>query len=249
MVRGICYFGGRLYTTEEWKGAVSVAYRLAVYSVTDQDTITILDTLGLEGQPAQPCIDCQSGRIYFSCYSRGIYLVRYDGSKLVPIATLWCVRQAVALAVVSPDSLYVCDDNSNTVCLVDVTQDRVKARLQNPVEVAYSIPFTMAVLGDMVLLGYENDELVIHRHGVPTPGKLLPKPRGLKDISSLTTDHHSSFLLVDNQSNTLFVLDISGNLTHTISIPVSRHQQDCTVVGGQLWVGNFYGDITVLSSQ
>ncbi len=248
-IGGMCYFSGRLYTTEVWKGYGSNIYRLAVYSVIDQNTVTLLDTLDLEDSPTEPRLDRQSGRVYISCKSRSIYVVRYDGSKLVLITTLRCMGKPHALAVVSPDTLYVYDDGSNTVYLPHVTEDRVTARLQNPVEVAYSCPFTIAILGDTILVGCENNELVIHRHGVPTPGKLLPKPQGLEDISSLTTDHHSSFLLVDVDSNTLFVLDIRGNLTHTISIPGDRDPRGCTVVGGQLWVGCGNGDIIVMSSQ
>ncbi len=242
----MCYFSGRLYTTERRDDASDIEHRLAVYSVTDQDTVTLLDTLDLEESSMPPRVDQQSGRVYISCKPKGIYVVRYDGSKLVPITTLRCVEKARALAVVSPDSLYVCDYGSHTLCLVDVTHDRVTTRLQNP---NHSSPYHIAVLGDMVLAWYVNGDLVLHRHGVSTPGKLLLKPQGLPEILSLTTDHHSSFLLVDGDSNILLVLDISGNLTHTISIPGDRDPWDCIVVGGQLWVGCANGDIIVMSSQ
>ncbi len=47
----------------------------------------------------------------------------------------------------------------------------------------------------------------------------------------------------------MYVLDISGNHTHAIPIPGDRVPWDCTVVGGQLWVGCINGDIIVMSSQ
>ncbi len=247
----MCYLSGRLYTIESWKDAVLFEYRLAVYSVTDQDTVTLMDTLGLDGTSRDPRIDGQSGRVYFPSDGTGIHVVRYDGSKLVPIVTLRCVEAAIALAVASLDTLYVCDRASKTVCLVDVTQDRVTARLQNPVEMmcTSNYPFTLSVLGDTVLVRYYMSGLVIYRHGVPTPGKLIPEPPGLDDVCSLHTDHHSSFLLVDGWSNTLYVLDVSGNLTHTISTPWDRINSDCTVVGRELWVGCSPDGIVVMSSQ
>ncbi len=246
---GMCYFSGMLYTTEKRNETLSVEYRLAVYSVTVQDTVTPLDTLDLVEALWAPRIDHHNGRLYFSCKSRGICVVKYDGSKLVLITTLACVGWPGDLALVSPYTLYVCDLDSHIVCLVDVIQDRVTARLQKPTEMRYSIPWSIAVLGDTVLVGYINDNLLIYRHGVPTPGKSLPKPLGLKNAISLTTDHHSSFLLVGTDSKYLFVLDISGNVTHTISIPGDRKPCDCTVVGEQLWVGCLSGDIIAMSSQ
>ncbi len=252
-VYGMCYHSGRLYTVEErWEDG-SDRHRLAVYSVTDQDTVTLLDTLDLEGYASHPRVDRQSGRVYIPCEDHGVCVVRYDGSKLVPVTTLRCVGEAGrlhGLAVVSTDTLYVCDMDSRTVCLIDVSQDRVTHRLQRPWEVrgkTLQIMQIIAVLGDTVLVGYTSN-LVIYRHGVPTPRKVIPRPQGLRNVLGLTTDHHSSFLLCDG-SMYVYVLDISGNLTHTIPIPGYRKPQDCTVVGEQLWVGCSNGDIIVMSSQ
>ncbi len=251
---GMCYFSGRLYTTESCGDIDEVGddrYRVAVYSVNDQENVTLLDTLDLEVLPIRLCIDRQSGQIYFSSEYRGIYVMRYDCSKLVTITTLRCVKSPLDLAVVSPDILYVCDSYSDTVCLVDVTRDRIITRLQHPEDALTApYPFTIAVVGDRVLVGYQNDSLFIYRHGVTTPDTALPSLhlQGLEFITSLTTDHHSSFLLVDEASNTLFVLDISGNVTHTISVPGNGKPGDCTVVEGQLWFACENGNIIVMSS-
>ncbi len=242
----MCYDNWRLYTVEERKEDES--YRLAVYSVTDQDTVTLLHTLDLEGDAWDPRVDRQSGQVYIPCQSRGVCVVSYDGSKLVPVTTLRCVGRADSLAVVSTNTLYVCDRVSGTVYLVDVTQDRVTATLQPPQEVRGKEPHYIAVLGDTILVGYGYN-LVIYRHGVPTPGKLIPRPQGLESVTGLTTDHHSSFLASDAESDTVYVLDVGGNLTHTIPIPGDRKPGDCTVVGGQLWVGCWNGHIIVMSSQ
>ncbi len=243
---GLCYFSGTLYTVER-RETRSDRDRIAVYSVTKEDVITLLDTLDIEGGSWQPRVDPQSGLVYISCASHGLCVVRFDGSKLVPVTTLRCIGRPGSLAVISSRTLCVCDWNKGTVHQVDVTQDRVTARLHPLLEVSHKRPDGIAVLGDTLLVGYMGDNLVIYRHGVPTPGTILPQPRELQDVYSLTTDHHSSFLLTDGSSSTVYVLDVSGNLTHTIPIPGYREPRDCTVVEGQLWVGCYNGDIVVLS--
>ena len=255
-VEGICYFNGKLYTTEvAWPGE---GCRLAVYSVSEQDSITLLDTLELEVEMYPlTClsVDRQSGRVYIPCGPHGVRVVRYDGSKLVPLTTLRCVKNATDLAVVSADTLYVCV--WDCVCLVDITQDRVTDKLQAPEKygVGYS-PCQIALLGDTLLVMYSFDSffyLAISRHCVPMPGKMLPRqPELFADMCTmLTTDHHSNFLLPHHKSddtNAVYVFDINGNLTHTIPIPGDREPYSCTVVGGQLWIA-CGTEIIVMSSQ
>ncbi len=201
--------------------------------------VTLLDILDLdmlERDASYPRVDHQSGWVYIPCMS-SVCVVWYDGSKLVPVTTLRCVRYPVRLAVVSRDTLYVSDRYSRTVCLVDVTQDRVTARLHPPPEVMYQRPNNIAVLEETVLVEYYGGKLVIYRHGGPTPGTVIPWPQGLNYVSGLTSDH-SSFLLCDNVSRSVYVLDVSGTHTHTISMSDNRRPLDCTVVGGQLWVAS-----------
>ena len=158
----------------------------------------------------------------------------------------------MSLAVISPNTLYVCDWASNCVCVVDVTLDRVTARLHNSGEERADWPYHTATLGDTILVRYNN--LVMYQHGISVPIAFPRRPLGLRDVFGLTTDHHCNFLLVGSDSTEstaymVYVLDISGNLTHTIPIPGNREPRDCTVVGGQLWVGCNNGDILVFSSQ
>ncbi len=222
-----------------------------MYSVTDQDTITLLDTLDLDPDAGtffnyglQPRVDLQTGRIYIPCCRHGVCVVMYDGNKLVPVATLKCVKHATSLAVVSTDTLFVCDIDSNTVCVVDVNQDRVTDRLQ---KLWSTTPDCIAVLGDTVLAGMD-DTLYIYRHGISTPEKLtnLPVPW---DVPAVSTDHHSSFLVVDYIMDRVYVLGVNGNHIHTISLPGDSYPVDCTVVGEQLWVGCRNGGIIVMSSH
>ncbi len=250
-VAGMCYYSGRLYTTGKPRDttlAENGMNRLTVYSVMDQDTITLLNTLDLGEHAGEPRVDHQSGRVYIPCGINGICVAKFDGSKLVRVTTLHCVRKAIVLAVASPNTLYVIDWDSQNVCLVDVTQDRVTARLQVPHAVKDVWGIQIAVLGDTVLVVY-GVNLVLYRHGVPTPGRLLALPQGVHGVFGLTTDNHSAFLVSDRTSRTMCVLDISCNLTHTIPLPWQRRPLDCTVVGRQLWVLCENGHILVLSSK
>ncbi len=253
---GMCYFSKRLYTLETCRPAGYGKYGLllAVYSVTDKDTMALLDTLDLKVDVEmhnddvynfQPRVDLQTGKVYIVCGHHGVCVVRYDGSKLVPVTTLRCVGEAVSLAVVSPDTLYVCDRDSKAVCVVDVNQDKVTDRLQERLLLTLS---HIAVLGDSVLMAGWDGDMFIYRHGISRHERPTILPVRL-DVRALTTDHHSSFLLADSWSGTVCVLDINGNLTHTIPIPRSRSPQDCTVVEEQLWVGCKTGDVIVMSSN
>ncbi len=244
----MCYFSGKLYTTEgRHRAGSAINLLLSVYSVTGLYTITLLDTLDLGPDPQiiinHPRVDLHTGKIYIPCWRRGVCVVRYDGNKLAPVTTLMCVKDAASLAVVSTDTLYVCDFNSETVCVVDVNQDRVTHRLQK----LWTPSRSIAVLGDTVLAGMR-DALCIYRHGISTPEQ-LHNLKVLRDVTAVTTDHHSSFLVVDCIMDKVYVLGVSGNHTHTIPIPQYRSAVDCTVVGEQLWVGCQKGYIIVMSSQ
>lgn len=248
-LQGICYCNGMLYTTERREEDTLFRYRLAVYRVGNQNNVTLLNTLDLDGNAWEPRVDHQIGQVYSPCWSSGISVVRYDGRQLVPITTLRCVGKPHCLAVVSTNSLYASDLDSKAVCLVDVAHDRVTARLQGPLGAKRQQPDSIAVLGDTVLVDYRVEQLVIYRHGASTPVKLLPWPQLLKSEFGLTTDHHSSFLLTNSESRVLYVLDISGNLTHTVTIPGTRQQCNCCVGEGQLWARCYNGYIVVMSSK
>ncbi len=253
----MCYFSGRLYTTDRRKEAGSYKFRLAVYNVTNsKDTVTLLDTLALEGdEVGEPHVGHQTGQVFIPNRCRGIYVVRYDGRKLVRINTLRCVENAGTLAVASPDTLYVCDLARKAVCLVDVTRDMVTCTLETLAqwEIENLGESYISVLGGTALV--VNDErfpkkVFIHRHGVSCVShEVLPQPQEMWSVSGLSTDNHTSFLLIDSVFHNVYVLDISGNFTHTIPIREERIPLDCIVVEGQLWVLCKDGDIVIMSSQ
>ncbi len=252
-VTGMCYFRGNLYTIETKGPYDDREFRLAVYSVINQDTVTLLDTLDLAVEGAgRPHIDRQNGCVYIPCVSSGVCVVRYDGSRLVPVTTLRCVDDALSVAVVSTGTVYVSNLSNTTVKLVDVAQDRITAKLKLVGDISSGAH--VAVLGDTLVVASKG-ALTFYHINCPTPIKAKVHSMDAWDeerrrpVWHLTTDHHSSFLMVYGRSNLVDVFDISGNLTHTISIPGNRESSTCTVVGGQLWVGCNNGDIIVMSPQ
>lgn len=258
-VQGMCFLNGRLYTLEgiaeeqEDEDDYPVyRYRLAVYTGINEDNLILLDTLELEDQfaePVHPRGDHHTRQVYIPG-TYDVCVFRLDGSSLIRVRSLRCVKCPRYMAVFSADALYVCDHDSTTICLVDVNQDRVTSRLHAPPELngLYNAPNHIAVLGDTILVSYSYDRMVIYRHGIPTPGKLIYQIPGLQSMNSLSTDNHLSFLVTHPESSTVSVLDLSGKLIHTIVIP-SYIPRDCTVVGAQLWVGCASGHIIVMSPQ
>ncbi len=253
---GLCHFDRMLYTTEMRYGTGSqeFTYRVAVYSIADQDNVTLLDTLDLDSA-GYPSVDHKSGQVYIPCDS-GVYVVKCDGVKLSHVTTLSCVGSLCGVAVVSSDTLYVCKGSEwfqcDTPYLVDVSQDRVTGKLKSLQEMSRAgCPGDVAVLGDTVLVQYGNCTLVLYPHGIQGAGQLLRLPPYMRVVGGLTTDHHSNFLMVAPEDHYVHVLDITGKLTHNIPIPrnnSNKEPQVCTVVEGQVWVGYDNGDILVMSS-
>ncbi len=163
-------------------GSVIYSLLLSVYSVTDKDSITLLDTLDLNLDTesvfdgAKPRVDIQTGEVYIPCGRHGLYVVRYDGSKLVPIATLRCMEEVLRLAVASPDNLYR-RGTVKAVCEVDINQKGVTDRLKTLIlENDWRFPCEhIAVLGDTVLWS-DTYSLYICRHGISTPEELTDLP-------------------------------------------------------------------------
>ncbi len=260
-LEGRCYFSGRLYILYSVRKAEICRYKLAVYCVMDEDHLVMLDTLDLgeEAWELVPCVDHSIGCVYIPGGRSGIWVIKYIAGKLVRVLRLKCVENAVSVAVLSTDRLYVCDLKTQTVCQVDVKQDSVTGTLQAPPGIGPIPPRKIAILGDTALVGYKHDKhvgkseryilsLVSYLRSVPRPGKLVSCSREqVPTPACLTTDHHSSFLLTG--SDTVHVLDSGGNLIHTIRIPGDRLPWNCTVVGGELWVGCANGDIVVMSPQ
>ncbi len=112
----------------------------------------------------------------------------------------------------------------------------------------------MSVLGETVLVSYGDNTLVAYLSDSPTPDQVLQTPEGLRYMSSITTDGHSSFLMTDSKTG-VYVLVRKGNLRHRIEPDTSTDHtdglglQDCAVVQSQLWLGLRLRSIAVMSSQ
>ncbi len=251
---GLCYIGSWLFAGEVRREVETggYSYSLTVYRIQrDSEDITLLDRLEL-GRGAWavcPRGDHHNRRLFVPCCESGVAVARLDGDRLVRERTLTCVSNAVSVAVMSPDTVYVGDGSS--IRVVHIRDDRIMSTLMKPHIVRHDRPVRLAVLGVNVMVSYglTDPTLVVYHRDEPAPVRMIPCPLGLEYVSAVSTDCHSDFLLTDRLTKTVFVFDVSGNLRHTVKIDNEKRPVDCAVVNGQLWVGCLFGDILIMSSQ
>ncbi len=183
----------------------------------------------------------------------GVTVASLDGDKLIEEKTLTCVSYASSVGVISQDTVYVCnqlqghEQQNAGVYLVDVKQDETqdKDRLIAPGPVRD--PLSVAVLQDRILVIYTGSMLALYSHGNPKPD-VITSLEGLGNMSAATTDGDCHFLITDRKSQSIFVVDVNGDLRHTVKVDTDSMVVDCAVVNGQLWVACENGDIVIMSS-
>ncbi len=224
-------------------------YGVCMYQVSGQG-LTLLDTATVKSGARLPRVDGHSQQVYVPRYpSRGVSVVSWEDNRLTPQATLECVGECHSVGVMSPHTLCACDGGSESVNVVSVTDDTVTARLSKPEEVRDKEPYKTAVLGDSVLVAYQDDNLVVYDNGVSSPGTMVTWPAGLRSLAmyGMSSDGVSRFLVCEEKA--VFTLDVNGRLCDKINIDTDSQAWDCTVVDGKLLVGCYNGDIVVLSPQ
>ncbi len=181
---------------------------------------------------------------------QGVKVARLDGDRLVREKTLTCVSEPISVDVLSPDTVYIGD--MERVHVVDVRDDRIMLTLEKPDPVElHEDPYRLAVLGNTVMVFYGNlaGGLVVYSHGNSVPVRVITHPEGLQSVSAISTDCQRHFLLTDQFADSVFVIDASGNLCHTVNTGTDGRLIDCGVVNKQLWVGTSSGHIIIMSSQ
>ena len=256
---GLCHSEGRLYVAEgQQEESGRWSYSLTVHSVqSDSGQITRLDTLTLLGADIRsslcPRVDRHSSRVFFPCRD-GVTVARLYGDRLVREMTLTCVRMAFSVDVMSPDTVYVVDRDTERVHLVNITDDRKILTLEKP-DTVRGWPERLAVLGDSVMVCYSNDTLVVYRHGSPIPVRGMQKIVGLNYMPTVSTDCLSNYIVTQSETRYVHIIDSDGERHHSVYIPDSYTDSDtvslptdCAVVNRQLWVGCSNGDIVIMSS-
>ncbi len=253
-LRGLYYSDGCLYVQEGQRE--SGRYNLTVHSVqSDSGHIIWLDTLtglGEVGWPWSLCprVDHHSRRVFVPRLTSGVTVARLDGDRLVRERTLTCVRFAISVDVMSPDTVYVGDYDSRSVHVVNITADRIISTLDKPDTMRGKVPLSLAVLGDSVMVCYGRSTLVVYRHGSPAPVRVIPRPGGLEEVTAVSTDCRSNYIVTDYLTSSVFIVDADCELRHAVNIPhTDSEPQDCAVVNRQPWVGCGNGDIVIMSSQ
>ncbi len=246
----LCYSDGCLYTLQQPVQPDRQNVILAVYHVRrDSADITLLDTLEL-GLPLAMChcrVERHSRRVFIPRRKRGVTVIRFSGDKLVTERTLTCVKRADSVDVMSPNTIYV---GSDGVYVVDVRNDRITSTLELPTKGIGTL-FRLALLGDIVMVADNDATAVLYHHGSPVPVKVVTFPSGvMRYLPAISTDFHRHFLVADSRTSSVHVLDINGNLRHTVeSVYAATMPWRCAVVNRQLWLGFSSGDIVIMSSQ
>ncbi len=218
---GLCYSEGCLYVVARWEESGRSSISLTVYRVqSGSGDLTRLNTLtGLETgdwmECQCPCVDRHSHRVFVPCPGSGVTVARLEGDRLVRERTLTCVRDAVSMDVMSPDTVYVGDEDNCSVHVVDVRDDRITSTLETPDTVRRDQwPRSLAVLGDSIMVSYGDYTLVVYRHGSPVPVRVIPHPEGLKFASTVSTDCRSNYIVTDYRTRSVFVIYTNGKLYH-----------------------------------
>ena len=228
------------------------SFSLCMYQVTGQG-LKLLDNVRLAEESCYPRVDGHSQKVYIpGGLPSGVSVVSWEDNRLTPHPTLTCVDKCRSVGVMSKYTLCMCDTTNGNVSVVSVTDDTVTATLQKPEEVRNKNPSKTAVLGDSVLIWYEDKNLVVYNKGVSSLSTMVTWPEGLQSVYGMSSDGVSRFLVCDRNSNAVFILDVSGKLCDKINIdtvsPVAV-VRDCTVVYRNVWVGCLNGDIVVMSPQ
>ncbi len=254
---GLCYADG-LLVAGEWRLSESRrnSHSLAAYQVqTDSGNITLLDRVELRTglwRSLCPCVERHSRRLFVPCEEHGVTVARLEGDRFVMEKTLTCVKNARSVDVMSLNIVYVCDHHSHNVHVVEVRDDRILSTLEKPDKGRNQWPLRLAVLGDRVMVACTGRTLVLYHHGSPAPVRVIPWPGRLKDMTAVSTDCHSYFVITDADTKSLFTMDVSGNFHHTVDSDTdsgTEYTLDSAVVSRQVWVGCRNGDIVIMSSQ
>ncbi len=209
-----------------------------------------LDSMTLHAEYARsPRVDRHSHRIFVPCEIGGVVVARMDEDKFVEEKTLTSVKEAHNVDAVSPDIIYVCDWDTYSVKVVDVTRDVITATLEKPEEAEGKRPVRLAVLGDSIMVTYDGLILTVYRHGIVAPVKVIRPPEGLKLVSAMSTDGMGHFLLTDFKTKSVFAFDFNGHLRCRVHVNNDSKTCDCVVVVRELWVGCTNGDIVFMSSD
>ncbi len=248
---GLCYSEGKMHIVSsrlEVHSCTLVTHTSLVLSVyhVDVDSGKMTRWLGSIELPEchylKPALERHS-QIVLASYETGVRISRMEGNRLVGETTLTCVKNACHVAAMSPDSIYICD--SSRVHLVDLIHNTITATLEIPSEygIQDTYPCGVAVLGDTVMVGYRH-ALAIYSHGSTNHMNVVPSPAA---VTSISTDRHHYFLIAHDDTKFVSVVDVKGNICHTVHIDTDREIVDCTVVNRQLWVGCRDG-IVIMSS-
>ncbi len=240
---GFCCDDDKVYCVERRVEDHTTWLTLYDISSNEDGSLTLLDKVEV-WSIRYPRVD-SSHRVYVPCGRYGLKVFRCEDGRLLPARDpLMCVENVARVCVNTGDTVFVCDWDTWSVFLVNVSSDTVIRRLERPAQVS-GYPNHVSVLGQTILVCY-GITLVTYRSDSPTPGQVLQSPVGLGEVTSITTDSNASIFLVTGICS-VFVLD-DKLIWHRI-FTGKYYICDGSMVQSQLWLGYEGNYIDVLTSQ
>ncbi len=234
LLPGFCCYDNKLFYVEKYCAADLYWCFLWVSNTSDvyRQATPEAHFYHYDFSNCRPRVDESTGHVYLPC-TKGVQVFSYEDNKLTTVReTLKCVSPVRSVCVHSPTTLIVCDYSS--LYLISVTKDKVIRKFRKPA--VGGRPYSLSVLGESLLVCYDEDTLVMHHTEDASPARKLHTQEALKKISGINTDGHSSFLVTSHDY--VYVLDHMGNMNYRIPAAVGLHNrlQDCAIVQSELWV-------------
>ncbi len=91
--------------------------------------------------------------------------------------------------------------------------------------------------------------LAVYGHGNLVPLRVFSYPREVDDLPYIGTDMRRYLVITDERTKSVLVVDLYGNLHHTIKIDTKEIILDCAVVNRQLWVPCDNGEVVIMSAS
>ncbi len=196
-----------------------------------------------------PRVDTQ-GTIYVP-YHRGVAVIRLLGeTHLVFTKTLssgGTLESAKSVAIETINTMWVTvgGEKNRGVYQLDIASDLVISNLRPGPELEVRSPWGIAVQSGSVLVGY-NYSKTLALYLMDTESPMLVKPEGLVSVRGITVDPDGNFVVADWHGNAVWVLSATGDVIHRLE---AGSPYDVTLMpdGSTLCIGNWTGDVTVMS--
>ena len=168
------------------------------------------------------------GTVYLPVFCVGIVVIWVkDKTRLELTETLTgggMIQMALDVTVVDEGTLCVTvGSRRQGVYLVNIQDDSVTSVLKVPPNMGIRTPKGAAAMSGSILVAYHGSNvLALYRIGVASPEVCYPK--GVKSVEGvIACPHDGQFLLLDKESNRIWILSASAEVVDGVAVAAPRH--------------------------